>query len=187
MKILNVCCVLALFSPALSANVDALGIRSDFSDPNPVNQGVPYFNGVPYPELQNEMAYDSYDQDYVSEQRSAVDRSYSMEVLEESFFFANNSATLTDRQKTKLNELARSLRNDRNAETVQITGFASAKGNPDYNLKLSQKRAKAVADYLEARGVNVKVEARGLGELTTLRESDARRVDMTVETELYSE
>lgn len=190
MKLINLCCVLALISPALSANVDALGIRSDFKSAEPVNQGVPYFNGRAYPDLQNE-GLTSYERDErrdtVRERRAGTDRSYSMEILEESFFFPHNSATLTTAQKRKLNELARSLRNDSTAQGVRVMGFASAVGNPNYNKELSQRRADAVSDYLEARGVKLMLESKGLGELTTLRASDARRVDMTVETDLYSE
>lgn len=190
MKLVNLCCVLALFSPALSANVEALGIRSDFESAQPVNQGVPYFNGRAYPHLQNE-GLSSQDRserrDSVRERRSSTERRYSMEILEESFFFPHNSATLTTAQKRKLDNLARSLRNDSTAQGVRVMGFASAVGKPGYNQELSQRRADAVSDYLEARGVKLMLESKGLGELTTLRASDARRVDMTVETDLYSE
>ena len=39
--------------------------------------------------------------------------------------------------------------------TVDVTGFASPEGTSKYNLKLSERRANTVANYLNSRGVNV--------------------------------
>jgi len=47
---------------------------------------------------------------------------------------------------------------------ITITGYTDGKGEEDYNLKLSQKRAEAVADWLTAHGVDKKrITTRGRG------------------------
>lgn len=39
--------------------------------------------------------------------------------------------------------------------SVEVAGYASPEGSKSYNLKLSQRRADAVSEYLESRGVKV--------------------------------
>lgn len=46
-----------------------------------------------------------------------------------------------------LNAVAQILRGNHSAKVV-LHGFSDAKGNPDFNMKLSQKRAEAVAQFL---------------------------------------
>lgn len=62
--------------------------------------------------------------------------------------FAQGKSTLTSAAK-------KALRNIKAGSHVEIVGTASPEGNPDFNLKLSQSRADAVADYLKANGVIV--------------------------------
>lgn len=184
MKLLNLCVIAALISPGVFANVDALGLRTDFTS-GPVNDGIPYFNGRAYPDLQNEGR--TMNEDMVEFSDSAPDRGYTVEVIEESFFFPNNSASLTKEHKKRLDDLARSLRDEQGVKSVRVMGFSSVGGKASYNQMMSQERADAIADYLESKGVVVNVESKGLGELTTLRPSDARRADLTIESEMYSE
>src|SRR5579885_851746 len=51
-----------------------------------------------------------------------------------------------------LDEAASTLRDHPNV-VVQVNGYCDAMGSVDYNLRLSQKRAEAVANYLEQRGI----------------------------------
>jgi OOP family OmpA-OmpF porin len=51
-----------------------------------------------------------------------------------------------------LDEAASTLRDHPNV-VVQVNGYCDAIGSVDYNLRLSQKRAEAVANYLEQRGI----------------------------------
>ena len=62
--------------------------------------------------------------------------------------FAFNSAELTDEAKAVLDKVPAGAE-------VDLEGFASQEGNDEYNKKLSQKRANAVAKYLTDKGVNV--------------------------------
>ncbi len=52
-----------------------------------------------------------------------------------------------------LDEAAATLQANPNV-TVNVNGYCDAIGSVDYNLKLSQKRADAVANYLEEKGIS---------------------------------
>jgi peptidoglycan-associated lipoprotein len=43
--------------------------------------------------------------------------------------------------------------NDSPAMRLHIEGYASPEGRPEYNRALSERRARAVRDYLTARGI----------------------------------
>ncbi len=48
---------------------------------------------------------------------------------------------------------------------VEISAHTDAKGNDDYNMKLSQKRAESVVEYLIRKGIDKKrLQAKGYGE-----------------------
>jgi outer membrane protein OmpA-like peptidoglycan-associated protein len=66
--------------------------------------------------------------------------------------FALNSAELSETSKTNLNDLAETLKkyDDTN---VLIEGHTDVTGTREYNMVLSDKRAEAVADYLDGLGV----------------------------------
>ena len=68
-------------------------------------------------------------------------------------FFAQNSDELTPTAKKVLDKIS---------GTVDVTGFASPEGTSKYNLKLSERRANVVANYLKNKGVTVDVVT-GLG------------------------
>ena len=68
-------------------------------------------------------------------------------------FFAQNSDELTPAAKEVLDNIS---------GTVDVTGFASPEGTSKYNLKLSERRANVVANYLKNKGVTVDVVT-GLG------------------------
>lgn len=61
-------------------------------------------------------------------------------------FFAQNSDELTSAAKEVLDKIS---------GTVDVTGFASPEGTSKYNLKLSERRANVVANYLKNRGITV--------------------------------
>lgn len=81
--------------------------------------------------------------------------------------FAFDSATLTDEDKAQLDKLAKVLTNPKlNFVTGQVDGYTDATGKPEYNQKLSERRAQSVADYLQTKGVaqGKKVSVHGYGE-----------------------
>ena len=66
-------------------------------------------------------------------------------------FFRINSATIDRQQQISVYNTAEYLKSNPSA-TVQIVAYADRQtGNPDYNMKLSEKRAKAVADALTSQ------------------------------------
>ncbi|HSB97717.1 MAG TPA: OmpA family protein [Spongiibacteraceae bacterium] len=68
--------------------------------------------------------------------------------------FAFNSAVVSDEDKDQLDKLAKVLVNPKlSFISGRVEGHTDAIGKPDYNQKLSERRAKAVADYLESKGV----------------------------------
>ncbi|NHZ42032.1 OmpA family protein [Massilia aquatica] len=78
--------------------------------------------------------------------------------------FAFNSATLNVTQ-TRLDEIAAALAADPSITDVDITGYADRLGSEQYNLKLSERRANAVRDYLVAKGIDgARLKAYGKGE-----------------------
>ncbi len=80
--------------------------------------------------------------------------------------FAFDSAELSDDGKTRLNAVLGSLTaTDLQDEKIHITGHADEIGSDSYNLRLSQKRAGAVRDYLVSQGVVPGfIETSGVGE-----------------------
>ena len=77
-------------------------------------------------------------------------------------YFNFNSHELEESEKRKLEEVIRELK-ERDYQAV-VYGYADCVGSEKYNLELSQKRAKAVAEFLKSRGIEVK-EVKGKGEL----------------------
>jgi outer membrane protein OmpA-like peptidoglycan-associated protein len=64
--------------------------------------------------------------------------------------FETNSAQLTPQAQKSLEVVGRALKNEKlNDFHFAIEGHADPRGNPDSNMKLSQKRAESVAAFLE--------------------------------------
>jgi len=74
-------------------------------------------------------------------------------------FFEQGKSDLTDDAKAVLNDISKN-------SNVDIVGHASSEGTIRFNKTLSENRAKAVADYLTNRGINVN-KATGEGETGT--------------------
>lgn len=67
--------------------------------------------------------------------------------------FDFNKATIQSGSLSKVDAAAAIIKGAK-AENFLVTGYTDAKGNANYNLKLSQQRASSVVKALEARGVN---------------------------------
>lgn len=85
-----------------------------------------------------------------SSQASAIRAPASL--VQEKFFFENESARLTSRANAKLDSVAQDLKNSP-AKELEIKGYADATGTEAYNDDLSKRRAKAVVEALRHRGV----------------------------------
>lgn len=77
--------------------------------------------------------------------------------------FEFNSAQLTAPARQTLDEVAASLVKQPELK-IEIQGYTDSTGSPEYNLRLSQKRAESVRDYLMGKGVNpAALTAKGFG------------------------
>ena len=74
---------------------------------------------------------------------------------DELLFYAIDRSLLTKNNKVRLNRLAEKIKNDANKDYVYtVNGYADAEtGTKSYNLKLAEKRARVVYDYLIECGV----------------------------------
>ncbi len=80
-------------------------------------------------------------------------------------FFNLNSARLSDRAKAALELVVKTINEAPQDKRFTIVGHADAKtGAPAYNMALSERRAKAVYDYLIKQGISAdRLEWRGVG------------------------
>jgi OOP family OmpA-OmpF porin len=76
----------------------------------------------------------------------------------------------------KLDDIASVLVADPSITDVDINGFTDRIGSEKYNLKLSQRRAEAVRDYLISKGVDgARLKAHGLGKANPVVECHQKK------------
>lgn len=76
----------------------------------------------------------------------------------------------------KLDEIAAALQADPSVTDVDITGYTDRLGSEKYNLKLSERRANTVRDYLISKGVDGnRLKAYGKGEANPLVQCNQRK------------
>lgn len=99
--------------------------------------------------------------------------------------FEYNSAELTFKAKTILDEVAANLVAYPLKNDIEVQGHTSSEGTNAYNLKLSQRRAQSVVNYLAMKGVTNRLIAKGYGESmpvadnrTEIGKSENRRVEL---------
>jgi outer membrane protein OmpA-like peptidoglycan-associated protein len=88
--------------------------------------------------------------------------------------FEYNSAELTPRAREVLDQLAIALQSEQLASgRFLIEGHTDAVGSEEYNLGLSEERARAARAYLAAKQIGeVRLEAVGVGEDQLLEDTD---------------
>ncbi|MGH3320839.1 MAG: OmpA family protein [Streptosporangiaceae bacterium] len=100
---------------------------------------------------------------------ATLDRSVTEErdkvVLAADVLFAFDKADLTKKAQSRIHKAATVLR-DRAKGTVHVNGYTDSKGSKAYNLRLSNRRARAVRKKLVGmlHGTGLKLVARGFGE-----------------------
>jgi OOP family OmpA-OmpF porin len=108
-------------------------------------------------------------------------------VLPAEVLFELDSAALTDAGRAALEEMVEQAL-ARSGVEVMIEGHTDDLGEPEYNLALSERRARAVADHFAQRGVDrARIRAIGLGETRPAAsgtDDDARRKNRRVEISL---
>ena len=79
--------------------------------------------------------------------------------------FAFNKSTLSQEGRKTINTLADKIKTDYfNIKKIRIEGHTDRIGTHEYNDRLSEARAKTVADRIKAINPGVYIEARGMGE-----------------------
>ena len=106
----------------------------------------------------------------------------------ENVYFGFDSAVLLTTAKRMLADSAAVLKRHPDLR-VDIAGFADSRGPESYNMKLSERRAEAVRNYLEQAGVDgARLDTRGYGEshegaadLSANGLAESRRVELRVQ------
>lgn len=101
--------------------------------------------------------------------------------------FDSEKFALKPATKTNLNNLAETLQKYEDTK-ILVEGHTDASGADDYNMTLSEKRAKSVADYIIQLGVkSSRITTKGYGENqpvadneTTAGKAQNRRVEMAI-------
>lgn len=101
--------------------------------------------------------------------------------------FAVNSSDLNAKTKTQLDGMAETLNKYPDTD-IRIEGHTDASGKEEYNQELSEKRAKAVTDYLVSKGVDAaRLTDIGFGENQPIGDNETeegrsknRRVDIAI-------
>lgn len=105
-------------------------------------------------------------------------------VVLNNIFFDTDKFDLRDKSITELDKISRFL-NENPKINVEISGHTDDQGAVAYNQQLSQRRAKAVADYLVQRGVQAsRLKEVGYGSKKPIRPNDSeanRQVNRRIE------
>jgi outer membrane protein OmpA-like peptidoglycan-associated protein len=109
--------------------------------------------------------------------------------IHEKIQFDYNKSTIKEVSHDLLNEIADVIKKHPQIKKIAIEGHASAEGDDNYNLRLSDARAKAVMEYLVTTGgvEKERLTAKGFGESKPLASNDTeegretnRRVEFNI-------
>ncbi len=80
-------------------------------------------------------------------------------------FYDFNSAALTSAAKKVIDEKLLSLMKEQPNISIELSSHTDSRGNDQFNLDLSERRARSVVNYLISRGINSsRLVAKGYGE-----------------------
>ena len=89
-------------------------------------------------------------------------------IIFDNIYYDYNSYSLTKGAKLELDGLAKNMLTNANLK-IQLSAHTDSRGNAEYNLELSEKRALSAKNYLVSKGINPNsIQAVGYGE-TKLR------------------
>ncbi len=96
--------------------------------------------------------------------------------LKQKVFFRSGRAVISRKSYELLKEVADAIKNSPRIKKVIIGGHTDSRGSRRFNLRLSQKRAEAVLDFLVDEGVDSsKLEAKGFGPDKPIASNRTRR------------
>lgn len=88
--------------------------------------------------------------------------------------FGFDRADLTPAARTLLQDVAQSLKQRSDADSLLITGHTDSTGPAAYNQSLSEARAASVQRYLQEQAVNMRMRSQGQGESKPIASNDSR-------------
>ena len=108
-------------------------------------------------------------------------------IIDEKIYFQTAKAVILPKSYDILNSVAQAMVDYSNIK-VQVQGHTDSDGSNSYNLKLSNRRANAVREYLIKAGVEEsRLESKGFGETTPIADNKTaagkeknRRVEFTI-------
>jgi outer membrane protein OmpA-like peptidoglycan-associated protein len=148
----------------------------DEQDSCPNEAGIPELKGCPAKDTDNDTVSDHVDncpseagpadnQGCPAKQKQLVAIQSGRIAIKDTVYFNSGKATIQPRSFKLLDQVAKLLKEHPELEKVWIEGHTDNVGKPDANLKLSQRRAEAVRDYLIKKGVeSQRLEAKGFGQ-----------------------
>lgn len=144
---------------------EKVGVLSDGSFEKPLKAGVSYLFLATCPgylNVRNELRADTseVEKQHVLQFPLA---SISSPVLVRNVFYEFDKATLTDNSCEALDRLTKMLKENPNV-TIELSAHCDYRGNAEYNLRLSQRRAESVVKYLTEHGIAPdRLTAKGYG------------------------
>ena len=140
--------------------------RNDGSFRFPLQRGVDYVmlaGAKGYLNAKQEFTSDTAEEDA----EYAVDfilASINKPVVVDNIFYDFDKATLRPESKSALDEMVKVLSDNPNV-TIEMASHTDRKGSDEYNMKLSQRRAQSVIDYLIQSGIKSdRLKPQGYGE-----------------------
>lgn len=110
-------------------------------------------------------------------------------VVLENIFYEFDKATLLPESKKELDGLIDLLNTNPNV-TIELSAHADRKGSDEYNIKLSQRRAESVVNYLIAGGISkdrLTAVGKGKSEPKTVTKAIVKRYDFLKEGDILNE
>ncbi|WP_437527320.1 OmpA family protein [Sorangium sp. So ce726] len=109
-------------------------------------------------------------------------------IINEKIQFEYDQATIRTESHSLLDEVVSTIKKHTHIKKIAIEGHASAEGSADHNLKLSDRRAKAVMKYLVDHGIAAgMLTAKGFGKSKPIADNDSpegreknRRVEFNI-------
>ena len=96
-------------------------------------------------------------------------------------YFDFNKSTLNAKEKNKLDNVSKLIKESKEIESVDIAGYADSIGKNGYNKRLSAKRAQTVKSYLSKKGLktrNLSVESYGESKPVTNCDANLAKADL---------
>ncbi|WP_437291326.1 OmpA family protein [Sorangium sp. So ce406] len=109
-------------------------------------------------------------------------------VINEKILFEHDKAAIRTESHSLLNEVVDTIKKHPHIKKIAIEGHASSDGADEHNLKLSDRRAKAVMEYLVQHGIpQGMLTAKGYGETKPIADNESeegreknRRVEFNI-------